>query len=217
MVDPVFEGSYSPISRRIIPIPNPDSYKDIDVVMITHAHPDHLSPRTLASFPESTIIICPEASLPYLRGLKQRIVSLQSYDIFTIKDLNIYAVPALHPGGRKSILKNSDGRALGYILQGDGKTIYISGDTEYNEEMRIIGKRFNPEIAILNINSHLTNKEAESTMQLIGAKTLIPAHHGAFQSPYASISKQWRRELQKKYGENYKGLEIGVSYSIDKL
>ena len=57
-----------------------------------------------------------------------------------------------------------------------------TGDTDVFGDMRLIGERFNPEIAILPIGGHYTMGPADAARaaDMIGAPTVIPVHYGTF-------------------------------------
>jgi L-ascorbate metabolism protein UlaG (beta-lactamase superfamily) len=71
----------------------------------------------------------------------------------------------------------------GWVLEfEDGTTVYHSGDTDLFGDMRLVGERFSPEIAVLPIGGHYTMgpRDAGRALDLIGASTVIPVHYGTF-------------------------------------
>jgi hypothetical protein len=69
VTDPVFESSYSPIHPRKVPRPPTSAYDQTSIVLISHAHSDHLDPPTLRRFPRTAVILCPAPAEKYVRGL----------------------------------------------------------------------------------------------------------------------------------------------------
>jgi L-ascorbate metabolism protein UlaG (beta-lactamase superfamily) len=65
----VFESSYSPIHPRKVPRPPTSAYDQTSIILISHAHSDHLDPPTLRRFPKTAVILCPAPSEKYVRGL----------------------------------------------------------------------------------------------------------------------------------------------------
>lgn len=53
VTDPVFDRSYSPLSRRLIGAPDPAHYAATRLVLVSHAHADHLSPGRSPAFPRT--------------------------------------------------------------------------------------------------------------------------------------------------------------------
>ncbi|HEV8481873.1 MAG TPA: MBL fold metallo-hydrolase, partial [Candidatus Eisenbacteria bacterium] len=57
VTDPVFETSYVPLRPRIVPVPPPAAYDQTRVILISHAHQDHLDRRTLERFSPGVVIL----------------------------------------------------------------------------------------------------------------------------------------------------------------
>ena len=57
VTDPVYEASYSPMSRRKIPVPPATALLRVRRVLISHAHRDHLSPDTIARLPAEAVVL----------------------------------------------------------------------------------------------------------------------------------------------------------------
>src|SRR5262245_39515007 len=72
VTDPVFQEGFT-IMRRRIAAPPPHSYRAARLVLLSHAHPDHLDPETLRTFPAQCVILCPQPSAKYLKGLTQKV------------------------------------------------------------------------------------------------------------------------------------------------
>src|SRR5690349_13066814 len=126
VTDPVFARRYAVIRRRVIPAPPPESYDQAGLILISHAHHDHLDPSTLARFPKGAVVLAPAPAAAYLRrhGIAARVMRPGSQ--FQIPGGVVIAVAALHPGGRHSLKARSDGRALGYVIETSSSTIYYS-------------------------------------------------------------------------------------------
>lgn len=75
------------------------------------------------------------------------------------------------------------GSEVGYILQAEGKTIYISGDTAIMADMDWIGDYFKPDIGILCAGGHFTmdmKQAAYAAKRYFNFKTVIPCHFKTF-------------------------------------
>jgi len=73
--------------------------------------------------------------------------------------------------------------AAGYILRfPDGFTVYHAGDTAVFGDMQLIGRLYQPNIALLPIGDHFTMgpREAAEAIRLLGVKRVIPIHYGTF-------------------------------------
>ena len=64
----------------------------------------------------------------------------------------------------------------------DGKTIYFAGDTCVFGDMQLIGRIYEPDVAVIPIGDHYTMgpREAAVAVELIGAKRIVPSHWGTF-------------------------------------
>lgn len=212
VTDPVFEDGYSPWHGRKIPSPPTSAYDQTDIILISHAHRDHLQPKSIARFSEGTVILCPEPSAKYVDDLDLEVRVMKPGDEYEFAGGRIVAVPAHHPGGRNSFRANHDGDALGYVIHTSSQTIYYSGDTAYFPGLHDIGRAHQPDVVILNINVHLNSYEAILAIGALGVPTVIPTHFGAYAGSNARRSPAWRDELQRLMGETIVSLEVGESY-----
>lgn len=214
VTDPVFAGKWAIIRHRLIPIPPPEAYDQTQVVLISHAHQDHLDPETLARFSPGTVILAPAPAARYLakRGIRARV--MKPGDEYRFPLGSIIAVTACHPGGRLSLKARSDGMALGYVVRTDSVTIYYSGDTKYFPGLAAIGGQYRPTIVLLNVNRHLHSQDALSAIADLGAPIVIPTHYGAYSGPSASLGPRWRAELVGALGPAVVPLEVGESMHI---
>jgi L-ascorbate metabolism protein UlaG (beta-lactamase superfamily) len=76
------------------------------------------------------------------------------------------------------------GEAAGLVLEmDDGTKIYFAGDTCVFSDMQLIGRLYDPDVAILPIGGHYTMdpKEAAVALELLGTKRCIPCHYGTFE------------------------------------
>jgi L-ascorbate metabolism protein UlaG (beta-lactamase superfamily) len=214
VTDPVFE-SYAPGARRLAPRPERELLGGVRAVLISHAHLDHLSPRTLAEFPREAVLVCPPPCVKHLRGLPNEIRVLRPWEETAIDAVTVTAVPAWHPGGRYRLKPGKGGDAVGYVLQSQSRpTVYYSGDTEYFDGLKAIGEKLNPEIALLNVSVHLPYPQAVWTVRDIGAGIVIPGHYGAFYTPRALEGARWRKGLASEIGPSYLPLKVGVSVPL---
>jgi L-ascorbate metabolism protein UlaG (beta-lactamase superfamily) len=216
VTDPVFE-SYAPGARRLAPRPPPELLRDVRVVLISHAHLDHLNPRTLAEFPREAVLVCPPPCAKHLRGLPNELRVLEPWQEAVVDGIAITAVPAHHPGGRYSLKPGKGGPAVGYVLRApSGANVYYSGDTEYFDGLKTIGERFRPDVAILNVNLHLPYPQAAWAARDVGADMVIPGHHGAFYTPHAAAAERWRCDLAATLGPSYRSLSVGASIQLPR-
>jgi L-ascorbate metabolism protein UlaG (beta-lactamase superfamily) len=211
VTDPVFSKRYSPASRRIIGRPDAAACGGVNLILISHAHADHLCRESLALFPRDVKILCSEPCAKHLEGFDFSVLKL--WEEYRTGSLTITATPADHAGGRYSLDAEPDGRAVGFVIRSPKATVYYSGDTRYFDGFAKIGERFKPDVAILNVNTHL-RADAIKVANDVGARVVIPAHHGAFVSPTSARNYGWQKELKAAIGERYREIPVGGSLHL---
>jgi L-ascorbate metabolism protein UlaG (beta-lactamase superfamily) len=215
VTDPVFE-MWASMRRRKVHIPPPSAYRDTRVILLSHSHSDHLSWKTLSLFPARAVILCPEPCLDHLEGLDQEIRVMKPGDEHKIPAGRIIAVAASHPGGRYAISGDDEAGALGYVIDTDSAVIYYSGDTDYFPGFEEVGLKYRPDIALLNINSHLHALDAVRATWALRSQTMIPLHYGAYGYLFVREFRQPRNyeEMKKLLGPILTPVKLGESFTI---
>jgi len=168
----------------------------IDVVLVTHAHFDHLHRPTLRSLvwqnrlrrKKSPIIVVPRDVFDLVSDLGfEDVVELDWWNSYRHHDLTITHVPSKHWGAR--ILKDSHRGYGGFVLRGGKHSMYHAGDTAYFDGFREIGERLSPELALLPIgaysppsfrNVHTSPGDAMRAFLDLQSKWMVPMHYGTF-------------------------------------
>ena len=105
----------------------------------------------------------------------------------TVAGLEVTMTPAQHWGAR--LFHDTHRGFGGYVLRGGGSRVYHSGDTAYFDGFREIGRRLNPEVALLPIGAyfpdsyravHTSPEEALRAFVELGAEVMVPMHFGTF-------------------------------------
>ncbi len=144
------------------------------LVLITHAHHDHCSPKDLALIcGKNTVIAAPPSALPVLQEAGYAASEMRTGSRAELLGIPVEAVPAYNIG--KQFHPRSDGNN-GYILTVDGTRVYHAGDTDRIPEM----KGFKADIAMLPIGGTYTMDAAEAALAAEDMKVplLIPMHYG---------------------------------------
>jgi L-ascorbate metabolism protein UlaG (beta-lactamase superfamily) len=215
VTDPVFDTRLS-LRRRKVPAPPPAAYSGARVILVSHAHDDHLSPKTIATFPESTLVLCPFPAAKYLENVRQPVRAMRPGDEQPFPGGTIVAVAVHHPGGRYGTDAEADGRALGYVIRTSQATLFISGDTNLFPGFGVIGARYEPTVAILHVNGHLHSMDAVRAARALGARTIVPVHWGAYGYLWFAEKKQPRdvEELRAHLGPRLVPLALGTSMPL---
>ncbi|MCB1402816.1 MAG: hydrolase, partial [Rhodobacteraceae bacterium] len=75
------------------------------------------------------------------------------------------------------------GTESGYMIAGEGKTIYVSGDTDVMADMGVFEDLHHPEIGILCAGGHYTMdmaRAAYAARKFFNFRTVIPCHYRTF-------------------------------------
>jgi L-ascorbate metabolism protein UlaG (beta-lactamase superfamily) len=179
VTDPVFDAR-TLLRTRKVPAPPPAAYVRAKIILISHAHDDHLSPKTIATFPESTLVLCPYPAVEIASEAHRPVRGMTLGDVQEFPGGRVIAVAAHHPGSRRGVDAEADGRALGYVVQTPYGTLYYSGDTDLFRGFTDVWLRYDPRILILSVSGHLHGMDAVIAARATRAAIVVPVHHGAF-------------------------------------
>lgn len=206
LTDPCFARSLYSLKRLEAPGLPPGALEGLDLVLVSHAHADHLHRASLERLDRSvTLIVPPGCSAADGLGFA-RVVELEPGATFHAAGLDVTAVPAQHRVGLFG-----RGRAVGYVIRGDGPTVYFAGDTGYFSGFLDVGARFRPDVALLPISGyrprslrrdHLSPLDALYAFEDLGAELLVPIHHSAYLLGYEPPTEpiDWLRSLAGSRG-----------------
>jgi L-ascorbate metabolism protein UlaG (beta-lactamase superfamily) len=158
-----------------------------DLILISHGHDDHLD-KDLPQLAKKTgaVVIAPSEVLHFLeqRGVSKT-ESMNKGGSQTVHGQRVTMTHAFH----HACVWQEDGtvgyfhESAGYVLETEEKfRIYFAGDTGLFGDMQLIGKLYQPNIAILPIGDRYTMGpvEAAYAVQLLGTSYVIPMHFGTF-------------------------------------
>ena len=178
-----------------------DDLPNIDLVLITHAHFDHLNRRTLRAVASEQPIVVPSGvrSLVHDLGFEQ-VHEMTWWDEWEYRGLKITFTPAKHWGAR--VLHDQHRGYGGYVIEYEGRRIYHCGDSAYFPGFKEIGKRLEPEIALLPIGAydppsgrdhHMGPEEAVQAFKELRSKVLVPMHFGTYRLSYEPMHEPAER------------------------
>jgi L-ascorbate metabolism protein UlaG (beta-lactamase superfamily) len=178
----------------------------LDVVLISHAHHDHLVRSTLRRVAHGAVCVVPVQCGDLVEDLGfAQVIELGVGDRTRVGTAEIIAVPALHYGERGLCGGRHRGYG-GYIVRGAGPSAYYAGDTAYFSGFAEIGQRFGPEVALLPIgayapssfrSAHMSPLDAVFAFQDLGARLMVPVHFGSFPLSFEPLDEPaaWLRDL----------------------
>ncbi|MDD5261048.1 MAG: MBL fold metallo-hydrolase [Methylacidiphilales bacterium] len=177
---------------------------DIDLVLITHAHFDHLNRRTLRNIASRQPILVPSGVAGLVHGLGfEKVHEMDWWQTLEFKDLKITFTPAKHWGART--LLDNHRKYGGFVIEYAGRSAYHGGDSAYFEGFKEIGTRFAPEIALLPIgayqppsfrDNHMGPEEALDAFVDLHSKIFIPMHYGTYRLSYEPMHEPPQRLMK---------------------
>lgn len=197
LTDPVWGGRASPVDWLGAvrwyepPLPLAD-LPEIDAVLISHDHYDHLDHRTIIALKDrATTFIVPLGvgeHLAFWGVPENRIVELDWWESAQIGSLAITSTPARHASGR-GLLDKDLTLWSGYAIAGPAHRVYFSGDTGMQTAFKDIAEKLGPFDASLieageyNGNWpdwHIGPEQAVAAHRIVQGGVLIPIHWGLF-------------------------------------
>ena len=180
--------------RAFPPVVDPGMLRDLDGVLVTHGHDDHLdlsSIKEIARVSDSMYAIpAPLVSLVQEQVKTKSIHAAKDGESFTIKGYKITPIPAAHTEYETDSLGNHV--YLGYFIEVNGIRLFHSGDTIVTPELIEKVKEFKPHVAFLPINGgdyfrtsrgiigNMSFREAVDFTAAVGVDLMVPIHFDMF-------------------------------------
>ena len=171
-----FADNFSGLKRKLLPSVSVEELPLIDLLLISHTHPDHCDYNSLNSMSKSSVVIMPKKTSAKVENAGFNVKEFDYWQSTDIGKYRITVVPAKHQG-----------ICAGFIIEGS-KTIYFAGDTYFIPSMTEIGNKFNLDVAFLPIGGNrffgkkmvMDPQEAALAAMELKSKTVIPIHYGTF-------------------------------------
>ena len=184
LTDPVTRARVGPL-RRVEPVPARDRLRDIDGVLISHLHWDHLDVPSLRDLGRDVPMFVPAGSGPWMLAagfgdVREIAVGEQAM----VGGVSVRAVPAVHSGYRPPLGPTAP--PLGYVVRGR-VSVYFAGDTDLFDGMGDLGESI--DIALLPVwgwgptlgrGLHLDPHRAAQALRLIRPRAAVPIHWGTY-------------------------------------
>jgi L-ascorbate metabolism protein UlaG (beta-lactamase superfamily) len=158
---------------------------DVDVVLVSHAHHDHLDKPSLRKVGRNATVVVPRGARRHVprfgTGVVEEVVEGEK---LTLAGLEIEATHADHRAGR---ILHRGSAAIGFMVTGT-KRVYFAGDTGLFAQMRDL--REGLDVALLPISGwgthlgkgHLDPESAAEALTLLQPRVAIPIHWGTYRS-----------------------------------
>lgn len=177
----------------------------IDLVLVTHAHFDHLDRRTLRAVAANQPIVVPFGVGDLVHDLGfRRVHELNYWGVFEHAGVSIALTPCHHWGAR--MLHDQHRGFGGFVISAGGRSVFHCGDSAYFAGFEEIGRRYPVEIALLPIGAydvpsgrtvHMNPEEAVRAFLELKARTLVPMHYGTFRLSFEPMDEPPARLLTR--------------------
>ena len=188
IVDPNWANWHGPVRRIRQPGLNLHAVPEVDLVLVTHAHFDHLHKPSLKILRSRAGIVVPRGSGSLVRRLGFPAThEMRIWDSLMFDEMEVIHTPSHHWGAR--FIHDTHRDYGGYIVRAGGKSVFHCGDSAYFDGFKDIAKRCEIDIALMPIGAyespsgrdvHMNPEEAVRAFADLGAKVLIPMHYGTF-------------------------------------
>jgi L-ascorbate metabolism protein UlaG (beta-lactamase superfamily) len=186
-------------ARHIAPGLRLHELPPIDLVLVSHAHFDHLDRPTLCRLSRRIPVITSEHNADLIRDLGFHQVSeLRWGQSLRVSQLNITAQPVQHWGARY-FLDQHRGFAA-FVIEGGGQRVLYAGDTGYHQHFRGLGP---VDLAIFGIgaydpylHAHANPEQVWAMADHARARHILPMHHSTFRLSHEPMDEPLARLRQ---------------------
>jgi L-ascorbate metabolism protein UlaG (beta-lactamase superfamily) len=193
LTDPVLGRRVAHLRRQTA---LPASPGQLDAILVSHLHHDHLDPRSVRTLDGGALLVVPRGAgrSRAIRSLGHEVHELGPGETLALGDVRVRAVPAIHDGKRLPMLPESP--ALGFVVEGPSR-MYFAGDTALFDEMRTLVEGL--DVALLPVwgwggrlgPGHMNPDEAAQAAALLRPRIAVPIHWGTF-LPYGAAKSHDR-------------------------
>jgi L-ascorbate metabolism protein UlaG (beta-lactamase superfamily) len=212
LTDPFLRSRLGPLQRHG-PVPEPAAL-EVDLVLISHGHPDHFDRRSIEGLAGRPTVILPKG---LGRGLDRSavgsIIEVDEGASIDVDGVRIRAVPASHwisPGAPRA-------QPVGYLLDA-GVRVYFAGDTGRYAAMADVAGGV--DLALLPVwtwgphlgPGHLGPRSAAEVAREIAPKAVVPIHWGTLYPRH--LHRVWRRPLHEP-GDRFASYAADLAPAVD--
>ena len=190
-----------------------EHYKDVDYILVTHAHNDHVADvEQVAAKTGATIIANYEIANHYgSKGHESHGMNHGGTMQFPFGELKcVLAVHSSHFEDGSGY----GGHPCGFVIVANGKNIYIAGDTALTMDMKLIPLFYDLDLAVLPLGDNYTMgiKEAVMASQFVEVNEVLGCHYDTF--PILEIDHNKALKAFETVGKKLHLLDIGQTIKL---
>jgi L-ascorbate metabolism protein UlaG (beta-lactamase superfamily) len=242
LTDPIFSKRASPSQligpkRRTPPALNIDQLPQIDFIVISHNHYDHLDYHSirqlLVRFPHIVMMVPLGLKRTLLRWGAKCVNELDWWERVTVDGLSFSATPAIHWSNR-GLLDVNKALWCGWMIQSNSDnqnqltTVYFMGDTCYSSELKAIAQHFpSIDLALIPIGAyaprwymqsqHIDPKQAVQLYDELQCLSAVAIHWGAFELADESLDEPPELLSELREARTFHLVKIGGSLAINRI
>lgn len=221
LIDPVLSDHAAPFPGMVKAFDGTTIYgvadmPEIDYLLITHDHYDHLDHATIRGLiPRIRWAVTGlgiGAHLEHWGFPLERIREGDWFDTLRMDaEFTVHLLPARHYSGRT--LKRNQGLWVGFALEAGGRRLLFGGDSGFGPHIAEIARRFDGfDLAVLDAGQynarwayiHMNPEEASHAAEILRAKALLPAHVGRFTLARHAWDEPFERAVAAAHGKPYR-------------
>ncbi len=186
---------------------------DVDLILVTHGHGDHLGDaETISKRCKAPIVAVYELAV-YLAKRGCETIGMNIGGTLDYEGVKVSMVNAVHSADIVGDEIVSGGKAVGYVVE-DGVSVYHAGDTDVFMDMQLIGEIYKPKVALLPIGGFYTMspKTALKAIELLKPEIVVPMHYNTF-PPIKQNPEEFKKEAEK-LGVKVVVLKPGESFEV---
>ena len=199
--------------RLVAPAMSIHQLPPLDLLLVSHAHFDHLDRPTLARLPKNVPVITSEHNSDLIVDLGFRQVRELGWGESTdVAGLRVTAWKVRHWGAR-TVLDEHRGYCA-FLLEAGGRRVLYGGDTAYGDHFRGMGK---VNLAVLGIGAydpwihgHANPEQVWAMANHARAEFILPVHHSTFRLSREPISEPMERLLEAAGRESARVIDLGM-------
>lgn len=226
-----YRGTTFPHVRLVPPPVDPGALRDLDLVLATHAHTDHLDPGTIrpvaAANPGCRFVVpASAAEVAISRGVPpDRLVRASALRPLEVAGVRVHPLPSAHE--QLALDDAGEHRFLGYVLELGGAAVYHPGDCIPYPELPSLLARHAIDLALLPVNGrdarrassgvpgNFTLEEAMDLAAACGFGAVVGHHFGLFDFNTIDTAAARERIAARAPSTPFLLAELGVRYELE--